>query len=206
MISLILLSAASVAKKRYSEQELMDGIKKDVSDVYEYLYRKLTPIIYYEIKSNNGTTEDAEDHFQETIVVVAANVKSGKYVPGNLEGYFKQVSKNLWLKKLRDGKKLKAVEFDETMHDIEDEYSEEFVGNLVKFDKQIDLVSNLLDRMDESCKQVLSLFYIEKTRLAEIARQMNWKADYAKSKVYLCRVKLRETLEQDPEFMNLVTL
>ena len=111
--------------------KLIDGIKNNVSMVYEYLYKKLTPVIYYEIKANSGTKEDAEDHFQDTMIVVAANVKGGKYLEGNLEGYFKQVSRNLWLKKLRDGGKMKKTEYDDSF-ERPDEFSHEFVSDLVR--------------------------------------------------------------------------
>jgi len=99
MIKLLILNISTTISKPFTEEEIVDGVKKNKTEVYEYLYKKLTPVIYYDIKINSGTKEDAEDHFQDTMMVVAFNVKQGKYVLGNFEGYFKRVSKNLWLKK-----------------------------------------------------------------------------------------------------------
>lgn len=185
--------------KQYSENEIMQGIKDNQREVFEYLYLKLTPVIYSDIRHNSGSKEDAEDHFQETLLVAIANVKSGKYQPGNFEGYFRQVSKNLWLKRLRDTGKARHVEFQE-YHDAPDEVSAEFVDDLIKYDETIDMVAKKLSEMDESCKNVLTLFYYKKAGLDEIAKQFSWEYSYAKKKIFLCRQGLKGMLQADKNF------
>ena len=185
--------------KQYSENEIMLGIKEDRREVYEYLYLKLTPVIYSDIRYSSGTREDAEDHFQDTLLVAIANVKAGKYKPGNFEGYCRMISKNLWLKKLRDSGKANSVEFQEH-HDSPDQMSAEFVEDLIKYEKTIDLVIVKLNEMDEACRNILTLFYYKKTGLDEIAKQSGWEYSYAKKKIFLCRQRLKEMLQKDKRF------
>ena len=185
--------------KQFTEDELMQGIKENKREVFEYLYLKLTPIIYSDIRNNSGSKEDAEDHFQETLLAAIANVKTGRYERGNFEGYFRRVSKNLWLKKLRDSGKYRSIEFQDH-HDSPDELSYEFAEKLIEYDHTLDLVNGKLNEMDESCKNVLNLFYYEKRGLDEIAKQSNWEYSYAKKKIFLCRQRLKEMLQTDKRF------
>ena len=187
---------SDVLLKQFTEEELVSGIKNNVPEIYEFLYKQLTPLIYYDIRSNSGTTEDAEDHFQDTILVVAANVKTGKYKQGNIEGYTRIVSKNLWLKKLRDGGRLKQSQLDESF-DPPDEYDAELVNDLIKHDRMIDMVSQKLSEMDEKCNEVLTAFYFEKSALNKIADKFQWEYSYAKKKIFMCRQKLKEMIDID---------
>lgn len=199
MVKLLLLNIGAIASKAFTEKEIIDGVDKNKTEVYQYLYKKLTPVIYYDIKINSGTQEDAEDHFQDTMIVVAANVKGGKYVEGNFEAYFKRVSKNLWLKKLRDGSKMKQTEYDDSFNKA-DEYDDEFVENMIRYDTVIDLVNEKLNELDENCHKVITMFYHHKISLGEIAEKFSWEYSYAKKKVFLCRKKLKEMVQADEKF------
>jgi RNA polymerase sigma factor (sigma-70 family) len=185
--------------KNYTEEDIVQGIMENKRDVFEYLYLKLTPVIYSDIRYNNGSREDAEDHFQDTLLAAVANVKAGKYERGNFEGYFRTVSKNLWLKKLRNKGKIRTTELEE-YHDSPDELSPEFVSNLIVYDKSLDLVNEKLNGMDESCQSVLMMFYHQKTGLDEIAKKFSWEYSYAKKKIFLCRQRLKEMLQTDKRF------
>lgn len=185
--------------KKYSEEEIVQGIKDNKREVYEYLYLKLTPVIYGDIRHNSGTKEDAEDHFQDVMLAAVANIKTGKYKPENFEGYFRMVSKNLWLKRLRDSGKARVTEF-EDHHDSADELSPEFVEDLITYDQTIDLVSEKLTEMDQSCRNVLDMFYYKKTGLDDIAKSFSWEYSYAKKKIFMCRQRLKEMLQTDKRF------
>lgn len=187
---------SDVLLKQFTEEEIVSGIKHNVPKVYEFLYKNLTPLIYYDIRSNSGSQEDAEDHFQDTILVVAANVKAGKYVDGNIEGYIRIVSRNLWLKKLRKSVKLKQSQLDDAF-DPPDEYNSEVVNDLIKHDKIIDMVNERLNEMDDRCNEILTSFYFEKRALKDIADKFQWEYSYAKKKIFMCRQKLKEMINLD---------
>ncbi len=187
--------------KQYSEEDIVQGIKENKREVYEYLYLKLTPVIYSDIRHNSGTREDAEDHFQDVMLTAVANIKAGKYKPENFEGYFRMVSKNLWLKRLRDTGKARITEFEEH-HDSAEDISYEFVSDLLNYDKTIDLVSEKLSEMDQSCRSVLDMFYYKKRGLDDIAKSFSWEYSYAKKKIFMCRQRLKEMLQTDKRFQT----
>src|SRR5689334_17553065 len=70
------------------------------------LYDVLSTVKNY-IRSNNGTTDDAEDIFQDALVVLYKNVQSNSFaltVP--LKTYLLAIVKNLWWQELRRRNKI----------------------------------------------------------------------------------------------------
>src|SRR5690606_897349 len=70
------------------------------------------PTIRYLIKKNTGNDEDAEDIFQESLIVVLKNVqKDDFYLTCSFLTYLYSISRNLWMQKLKTKRK-GAANFD----------------------------------------------------------------------------------------------
>ncbi|PSR01779.1 MAG: hypothetical protein BRD50_08250 [Bacteroidetes bacterium SW_11_45_7] len=187
------------SEQTYTESELIEGIRTDSENVYRYLYRTLSPLIYKDIVNHSGSQHEAEDHFHDVMLVVSQNVKRGKYEQGNIIGYCRMVARNLWHKKLRKKNvEVRSNEFDNI--DPADEANYEKYKALVKYDRDIQLIQNKLKAMGDTCRQILMDFYYTKIGLQEIADKFAWSYQYCKKKVYQCRQNLRESIEQDPSF------
>ncbi|MGC4103531.1 RNA polymerase sigma factor [Ferruginibacter sp.] len=146
------------------------------------LYHILPAVKQY-IKANNGSADDAQDIFQDALVILYKKIQDGNLVLSvPLKTYLMAVVKNCWLQELRRRNKLPVTE---NIPDIAlEENSEEpgFVAATAAF--------NLLG---EKCKDLLMLFYFKKKSFKEIAAQLAFSDERtAKNQKYRCLQKAKD--------------
>lgn len=183
-------------ERDYSEEELIEGIRSHSQPVFEYLYQQVAPLIYNDIIKKSGSKQDAEDHFHDVMLVVTQNIKNDKYKQGNMIGYIRMVARNLWHKRLR--KKNNELSYEEQANiDPADEANFERYSQLVQYDKEIELLKKKLEALGDTCKEILQAFYYRQVTLNEIADKFDWTYAYCKKKIYECRKKLKDSVEDD---------
>jgi RNA polymerase sigma factor (sigma-70 family) len=88
-----------------SDNTLLDKLKAEDNSSFELLYKFYFPTVASYIKQNLGSNQDAEDIFQEAIIVLLQKVRKTDFVlTSSLKTYLYAIAKNLWLKRLRDNK------------------------------------------------------------------------------------------------------
>ena len=139
-----------------SDNTLLDKLKTEDSSSFELLYKFYFPSVASYIKQNLGNNEDAEDIFQEAIIVLLQKVRQQDFVlTSSLKTYLYAVAKNLWLKRLRDNKiKIVDSEFSLTTYgteifEVEPENSKE------------EKVESWLLKITRNCQNVIkALFFL----------------------------------------------
>jgi RNA polymerase sigma factor (sigma-70 family) len=184
-------------QKKYAEHEIVEGIKNKDKLVLTYLIEKLKPDVYRRVRTNSGSKEDAEDIFEQTWEVVLINIKTGKYKEGNFEGYFKQISKNLWLKELEKRRSnQKNVALNTEMKDV----SEEELNSKLSEDNNFDIVHQHFMQLDKKCREILTQKYLKGIKMKDIAAQMDSTENFVKVKLFRCKQRLLALLENDSDF------
>lgn len=85
------------------EQKIIDGLIKESNDAYELLYNSYYKVVLSIVVRNSGSEEDAKDVFQETMVVLVHKIRKDNFrLSAALQTYIAAISKNIWLKHLRD--------------------------------------------------------------------------------------------------------
>lgn len=85
------------------EQEIIDGLIKESNDAYELLYNSYYNVVLNIVVRNSGSEEDAKDVFQETMLVLVHKIRKDNFrLTAALQTYITAISKNIWLKHLRD--------------------------------------------------------------------------------------------------------
>lgn len=168
-------------------QSLVEKIKMGDHKAIRELYKLAFPACAAFIKNNRGTPNDAEDFFQESLVVVYRNLhKEGFELKCAISTYIYSVMRNLWMNELRKRSK-------SGLQLVMDEPDKEFI--LVQQDeleekraieKKHELISELLQTFKEDCREVLMAFYFKKQSLREIAAAKGFTEQYAKKKRYTC--------------------
>jgi RNA polymerase sigma factor (sigma-70 family) len=140
------------------------------------------PSIRQIIVSNSGNKEDAEDIFQDALLILYKKVKSGNFIlSSSLKTYLTGVGRNLWYQELRRRGK-------ETMI-IQTEDAEDSVGLEPQY-RQAEMAFNLLG---EKCKQLLVLFYFKKKSMLEIAHILEFTNEkIVKNQKYRCLEKAKD--------------
>jgi len=79
-----------------NENQVVNGLKKRNNAAYHLLYTFYYPAIESFTKRNNGTSSDAEDIFQETIIVLLDKVPRKDFIlTSSIKTYIFAVASNL---------------------------------------------------------------------------------------------------------------
>lgn len=140
------------------------------------------------VQKNNGGHDDAMDIFQEGLVAMWTNISQGKYQLDEkvkLSTYLYALCRNIWISRLRKTKPTVEIDGHEAMENMVD------VDDLEENYNMITTLEKQLQKLNEACRNLLKLFYYEKTSLKEIAMTMNITEKTAKNNKYRCMQSLR---------------
>ena len=181
----------------YSDEAILEGLRLRSDYIINFIYKEFFPLIRFLVTENGGAAEDAEDIFQDGIIILYNKISLNQLVlTSSFKTYMYSVCRNLWLQKLNKRKaiydKLTDVEeFIDLPTDILQETSnaEAEMHRII----QIHFLS-----LPEDCQKVLKLF-IKNIPLREIAGIMGFKTEnYAKTRKYLCKEDLKKRIADDP--------
>lgn len=181
--------------RKYSDRDLIDGIRKQDSKILTYLYDAYFEVVRDHLRKNSGSDDDIYDVLQETIVILYRQVtEDGFVLTSDLKGYFFGIARNVWNVQLRHRSRLTSLEIEPA--DIAD--TEEVTDAIMER-----IVTRSFAMLKEDCQLVLKLFS-EGRSYEEIAAMMGLKNEtYARRKKYLCKEALMEIIKTDPEYQDL---
>jgi RNA polymerase sigma factor (sigma-70 family) len=182
----------------YTQNGIIEGLRRRDKDVLKYVYKQYFPMVRYFIIRNQGSEEDAEDIFQEAVVAVYQRVrKKNLSLDCAFKTYFYSVVRHMWLQYLeRNRIQYEFSDMDEFLLLEDKELYEDFQSKKVIFQK------HFLD-LTELCRKVL-LMFVEKTSFEDIAASLGYKGrQYAIKRKYECMKSLINRVIHDPEYKNL---
>jgi len=172
------------------EDGLIKGLAAGDRKVIEGIYKDHFNMIQSLIVNNNGSADDAQDIFQEAMVVLYEKVRTGSFeLNCQLKTYLYSVSKRLWLKRLQQNSRLWSQEIDpETTIQVDEE-----IATHEKRDAEFELMSQAIQRLGEPCKSLLEAYYLKKMNMQDIALQFGYtNSDNAKNQKYKCLMRLKK--------------
>ncbi len=173
----------------------MGGENKNI----EKIYKEVFPSIRYHILSNSGSEEDAEDIFQEALIILLSKIRTQTLkLSCSMKTYLYSICMNLWYKALRNRlKEIPVSEYPEHLFNSMDEESG-FRERLFEI-----YYDNLL-KLDSKKRQLLEL-YLDKTPMKEISEELGLSSEkYAKVKKYLTKEHLKNNILNDTRYKELV--
>ncbi|MBL6963941.1 MAG: sigma-70 family RNA polymerase sigma factor [Bacteroidetes bacterium] len=182
-----------------TEDALIEGIKQHDNQVLRYIYKKYFDTIKNLIKKNNGNDEDAQDIFQEAIIIIYKKIKEENLeLSCSLSTYLYSVCRLLWLKQL-EKKKIRGESFG---NGDEIEEISSLLGSNFELNDEYKLYQYHFNKLNKDCQKVLRLF-LEKVPLREIAEIMGYKTEqYAKKRKFECKNKLVDSIKNDLSLKN----
>lgn len=162
------------------------ALRRNDAEAVRALYRQHFPGVKHYVLQNSGTTNDAEDVFQEAISVLWLSVREGRFVPeADPGGFLYRVAKNKWLDVVRSAahKHMKVVH-DERSLERSAEVADDIEERLVR-------LRGVYEQLDDKCRSVLDRFYFERKDLATIANEMGVEEESIRTIKYRCMMKLR---------------
>lgn len=177
-----------------TDNDLIEKLKGEDNAPFEILYKFYFPGVSSFIRRNRGNTEDAEDIFQETIIVLLQKVRQpGFALSSSLKTYIFSISKNLWLKRLRDNKLTPVDGFE--LHLVQGEPFE--IEILPQKTKEEKLTSWLLE-ITEHCQRILKAIFFYNQPMVNLMQKMGWKNKHtAANQQYKCIQQVKRIKDKE---------
>lgn len=172
------------------EQELLKGLAQNDRQAVERIYVQNYATIEVFILNNNGSYDDAQDIFQEAMIVLYENAKRTDFLlTSQLKTYIYAIVRRLWLKRLQQQKYSREIIENIENVVVVDEALEEYQKRNLEFE----IMHEALNNIGEPCKSLLEACYVQKKNMKEIAERFAYtNADNAKNQKYKCLMRLKK--------------
>jgi len=170
------------------DNEIIEKIKAGDNKTLASIYDSHYPVIEKMVMKNNGNNDDAKDIFQEALIVLIKKVKSNNFaLTSSLKTYIYSISRNLWLKKLRDSKPVFVS--GESFDEIPSDESE----NILEEQHDTALVKKWLLMISDHCRNLIRKMFFENTSLEKIMLFFGYKnKQSAANQKYKCLEQVRK--------------
>jgi len=162
----------------------------------EQIYEQYQSRIIRHVVENSGTVEEGEDIFQEAIIVIFKQARTGNLkLSSSFYTYLFAICKRLWLKKLRK-KRNSIVTFSEDWEYTDDSELE----SILQEEERYRLFRMKFKALSDQCQKLLSLFF-QKVPMKEIVEKMEMSSiSYAKKRKFQCKEKLIQLIKDDHQY------
>ncbi|MFT3822456.1 MAG: sigma-70 family RNA polymerase sigma factor [Chitinophagaceae bacterium] len=173
-----------------TEIALLKDLARNDRDAVKTIYQQHYKMVQALIVNNNGTQDDAQDIFQEAMIVLYEKAKSGTFeLNCQLKTYIYSVCRRLWLKRLQQQQK-----FFPELNGLADTVPvEEDVEGHSQLNMELHLMEKAMQHLGEPCRSLLEAFYLQKRKMTDIASHFGYtNADNAKNQKYKCLARLKK--------------
>jgi RNA polymerase sigma factor (sigma-70 family) len=187
----------------YTDEAIVEGIGSRDSSIIKYVYKEFYPTIKFLITTNSGSDTDAEDIFQDALIILFKKILEENLVlTSSFKTFLYSICRNLWLQRL--DRKFFSLEFLEleNISSLQDlSFSDPSEVEVEKYRLyQVHFLN-----LSEDCQKILRLF-MNKRPLKEIAEVMGFKTEkYAKTRKFMCKEKLRNAILNDPNCKKFIS-
>ena len=191
-----------MAHTQHSDHIYIQGIASSNSKILEEIYQKYSKAIIKLVKENNGTSEDAKDVIQESLIIIYKKAQDEDFqLTSSFLTYFYSIARFVWWKMLKK-KKRKEVSIDENLGLIEDSNVE---AAILKREEYAFYLSKLND-LGNQCRQLLE-YHTEGRKVKEIVQLMGFSSEgYARKRKYTCKEKLIKLIKKDQKYQEFINV
>ena len=179
------------------EENIIQAIRIGDNQAIERIYKLCYPPIARMIIDNQGSTQEAEDIFQETVMVLYDRVTKSNdfHLTSKLQTFLYAIAKRLWLKQLTRGKTRYHTDSVDDYLDLL--IAEEAIEEHKVLESKLAHMESAMLALGEPCKSILHDFYIKNKSMSAIAEKFGYtNPDNAKNQKYKCLQRLKRIFFQ----------
>jgi RNA polymerase sigma factor (sigma-70 family) len=180
------------------DQSILKLIRAGKNDVaLNALYRNY-PAIRKMVRARGGSTKDAEDVFQEALIILLRKAADPQFrLTAQLTTYLYGVARFVWNDQLR---KRRSPIADDLTHLAD--YAD--LAGALDDEPRIRLAEQIINNLKDRCRELLLLFYHDHLDLHTIAERMGYSsANTAKNQKYKCLEAARNQLKTQLTAQNM---
>lgn len=165
----------------------------DFEPDFKVIYERYFGLIEIYVIRNSGTSKDAEDLFQDVMIVLVEKLNKDNFqLRAKLKTYIMAIAKNLWLKKLRDTPKYEEFDFRN-----EKDFYEEMDVFIKKERGYREQLKFLFSKMTAHCDRLLRDIYYKLKSIVQIQKEYGYSSKHnATNQKHKCIKQLRELKSQ----------
>lgn len=175
-----------------NDKKILEFFKTGQRDkAFKQLY-SLYPRIEKLVLSKGGEKSDAQDVFQEALIILNRNLEQSNFkLTASFYTYLYSVSRFVW-------KDMQSKFTTQELHELKD--NEVSIFQHVLEEKKYRFAENAFRELGERCQQLLQLFYVQKITFSVIATMMQFKSEkVAKNQKYKCLKKAKDIYQNNTQ-------
>lgn len=180
--------------EKYSDEQIVEGLKSRSNDIASYLYERYFPMIRCMTRKNPQRNESADDLFQEVFVALLTETGNPDFkLEHKFTTYIYAVCFNIWSKKVRSDIVRKKFLMSRPKESIENEFSEIFDN------REFEIIYwKVFESLEIICQTILKLAWNKGMSLKEVADVLGNKYSYIRKRKCECASYLYEEIKSHP--------
>jgi len=180
----------------------LNALLNDDSMVIEEIYRNNFPNVLRFVFQNKGQQADAKDIFQKVLLQLTVRYRREPFeINKSFDAYIFTACKNLWRREL--SKSTREVT-NENIFEQRSEARELALSTLEQ--ERWEFFQEKLELISDNCKEILKRFF-KKIPYSKIAEELGYNNEgVVRQRVFKCKTKLTEMIQQDLRFKELKEL
>lgn len=182
-----------------TNKNIIRGIRKRDAAVIRYLYKTCYPDIRKLILANKGTAEDAQDLFQDALLLIYQKIVNlGITLNCEFGTYLYSCCRLMWLKELEERRNMGQN------YEYTDTHSGGISEEISTFEAvKMSIYKRHFDELGKECQDVLKMYY-DNVPMEEICTRMGFQSiEAAKEKKYRCKKSLMTKIYNNPAYKKL---
>lgn len=174
--------------------EIINDLKGENNKAFGLLYKEYFPMVNRFVINNSGKIEDAEDLFQDTMIVLIEKLQQDNFhLTASIKTYIMAIAKNIWLKRLR--KSYQEVEFSDLYNN---KFFEEIDIAIEKEKSYWDKLQNYMHQITEHCKGLIHDIFFKEKAIEQIQKEYGYSSTHnAQNQKHKCIEQIRRIKEKE---------
>ncbi|HKK64033.1 MAG TPA: sigma-70 family RNA polymerase sigma factor [Bacteroidales bacterium] len=189
--------------KIFKDEEIIAGLRKRDNQVIKFIYDRDFNKVMQMILANSGSENDAEDIFQESLIIVFKKLREEEKfeLTSTFSTYIYSINRLLWLKKLRNSKRMNIGRLD---REKEDYIEFEEPPPVLDKDLRMAIYQKNLKLIPDDCQKILTLTGQDKSA-KEIADTLGFRSDsYVRKRRHFCKEFLVNRIKEDQDYRDMM--
>lgn len=172
---------------------LLTEFKKESNGIFNAVYKDYFPTVKKFVVNNSGNLLDAEDIFQDTMLVFLQKIRSDNFVlTASVKTYIVAISKHLWLKKIRDHA-FKNIAYTEI---FDEQFADEINLSIEQEKAYAEKLKLYITKVTKHCQQLIHDIYFQYKSIQQI------KEDYGYSSIHNAQNQKHKCIQQIREIKS----
>ncbi len=174
--------------------ETLIDLKGEKENAFAQLYKDYFGMVNRFVTNNNGRTDDAEDIFQDTLMVFLEKLRQDDFVLiASIKTYIMAIAKNIWLKRLRTS--YKEVEFTDK---LDNKFFEEITLAIEHERSYWEKLRYYLPLITIHCQKIIDDIFFKEKQITQIQKEYGYSTKHnAQNQKHKCVEQIKKVKEQD---------